>query len=258
LNRFIDYISKNLIPYQLCDNIQSIRQAQFEIINLIRPILETIRNILRNIILWNMVSPNKSIEPNPKVPNHPVIICLLCKHHPYQIGNFWIESIQSHEIGNECRTCQCSLDQHIQIDYIPEYEFLNNPSEYDRNQMKNMLDHLCYASAEFCHFLINVAGSSKNDPFLIGLVKMIAEEHYLSENFEPNYLNLQLVNDLKQFQNKYEQRKNDIAHNQKDTYLPDIYILINTIQEYSMVREQVVAAKKGRKIMMKQHEYEIS
>ena len=64
------------------------------------------------------------------------------------MGNFWVGSIPLHEIGNDCNTCECPLNQHIQIDYVPEYNFFNNSSVYDRNQLKIMLEHLCYSSAE--------------------------------------------------------------------------------------------------------------
>jgi hypothetical protein len=87
---------------------------------------------------------------------------------------------------------------------------------------------------------------------------MITEEKYITENFKPNYFNLQLVKDLEQLQNKYQQQKSDIGNNQFNTNLSNIYTLINTIQEYPMVHEQLVAAREGRKIIMKQHEYQVS
>jgi GTP-binding protein EngB required for normal cell division len=257
LKRFIDYIGNNLVTYRIRQDIQSIRHAQFEIVRIIRPMLETMRNILRNTVLWNMDSPNRSIELRPKVSNRLAKVCLLCKLLPHQIGNFWIGNRSLHETGNGCRTCSCPANQHIQIDYVIEYDYLNNSSKYNRNQMKILLDQLCHASVKFCDFLTHIACSIKDDPFLTGLVKMTAEENYLSENLKPNYLNLQLVNDLKQLQNKYQQRKSQIVHNQGDSNLSDIYTLINTVREYPMVREQVAAAKEGRKMMMKQHEFEV-
>ena len=67
MNRFIDYISENLVSYQFRHDFQSVRHAQIEATCMIRPILETMRNILRNTVLWNMDSPHKSIELRPKV-----------------------------------------------------------------------------------------------------------------------------------------------------------------------------------------------
>jgi hypothetical protein len=100
--------------------------------------------------------------------------------------------------------------------------------------------------------------STKDDPFSFGLIKMITEEKYITENFKPNYFNLQLVKDLEQLQNKYQQQKSDIGNNQFNTNLSNIYTLINTIQEYPMIRQQLDAAKEGRKINFKQHEYNVS
>jgi len=63
---------------------------------------------------------------------------------------------------------------------------------------------------------------------------------------------LQLVNDLKQLQNKYEQRKIDIVHHQENNNLLNVSILINTIREYPMVHEQVAAAWKNMNMIKEQ------
>ena len=76
---------------------------------------------------------------------------------------------------------------------------------------------------KFYNFLIHITRSETDDPFLIGLEKMIAEEIYLSENQKPNFLNLQLVDDLKQLRDRYEQRKNEIIRNPQNNDLSDIY-----------------------------------
>ena len=256
-NRYLDYICKHLLPCQIRADVQSTRHAQLEIVRITRPMLEAMRNILRNITLWNMESPNRSIELLPRVSNRLATVCLQCKSSPHRIGNFWVANRSLHDIDNECCTCRCSLDQHKHLDYILEYKFTNHRSRYSRNEMKNMLDQLCSASAQLYAFLLHLTPASEDDPFQLGLVKMIAEENDLSENVEPNYLNLQLVNDLKRLQNKYEQRKSGMAVNQENGNVVDIYALINTIQEYPMVREQIAAMKKGQQLMIKEHEYEV-
>ncbi|CAF2863857.1 unnamed protein product [Rotaria sp. Silwood2] len=52
--RLIRYIRKKLIPYNIPNNLESIRSAEIEIVQMIHPILETIRNMLRKIIRGKM------------------------------------------------------------------------------------------------------------------------------------------------------------------------------------------------------------
>jgi GTPase SAR1 family protein len=59
-NRFLQYICSELKPFPQ-ENWQSIDHAQFQINRLIRPILETTRNILRNIILLKEEPSNANV-----------------------------------------------------------------------------------------------------------------------------------------------------------------------------------------------------
>ncbi|CAF4494338.1 unnamed protein product, partial [Rotaria magnacalcarata] len=53
------------------------KHAQFTILGMVRPILETMRNILRNLLLKKFYSSALSIELHPKVLDHPITVCLL-------------------------------------------------------------------------------------------------------------------------------------------------------------------------------------
>ncbi|CAF3952338.1 unnamed protein product, partial [Rotaria sp. Silwood1] len=53
-NRLIGYICRYVTIYRIDNNLQSMKRAQFEIDDMVRPILEAIRNILRNYILYKM------------------------------------------------------------------------------------------------------------------------------------------------------------------------------------------------------------
>jgi hypothetical protein len=61
---------------------QSLKQA------LIRPILETMRNILRNMIVQTIDLPEQSIQLNPKLIHRLAARCLSCKPHVDQLGAF--------------------------------------------------------------------------------------------------------------------------------------------------------------------------
>ncbi|CAF4728124.1 unnamed protein product, partial [Rotaria magnacalcarata] len=70
-------------------------------------------------------------------------------------------------------------------------------------------------------------------------------------------LNTQLANDLRQLGKLYEERFNEIAQQRTPTKLSDLYNLMKNVTRFPVVREQIAVVKVGRKIMMKQHEYEI-
>ncbi|CAF4448042.1 unnamed protein product, partial [Rotaria sp. Silwood2] len=86
----------------------------------------------------------------------------------------------------------CSLDQHVTIDYALSYTRSNIISFDIQNTMiEKLLTTLSHASIEFAHFLIHTAYSTKDDPFLNGLVEMIAEETYTCEIKISNNFNKQ-------------------------------------------------------------------
>ncbi|CAF3444438.1 unnamed protein product [Rotaria sp. Silwood2] len=225
---------------------------------MIRPILEAMRNILRNLILYKMNSLKTLIELRPKVNDRPSTRCLKCKPSINLVGNFPIAYDRPHVVEKDCSSCDCPLNQHIPMYYMLEYECSRNDWTYSEREMIDLLHELCNASAEFAHFLMHIVCSTKDDPFLIGFVSMIIEENDMCNSQMSNCFNLQLVNDLRNLENKYEHRFNEILNHEKYKKLSDIYTLINTIGKYHIVRDQLAAVKVGQKIMMKQYEYKIS
>jgi len=232
------------------DGKQSIKHAELEIALLIRPMLETMRNILRNLILCKKNLPDQSISMCPKPLDYLAARCLSCKCDPIEVAQFWIIPDLPHKIRNDCLRCSCAYDQHIPINYILEYEACNDESNIEEeDSMIDMLDQLCNASVEFAHFLMYVADcSTKDDPFWIGLVQMIMDE---------NDFNLQLADELRIIQKKYEQKMSKRKQNKKNNELTMIYNLMHTIKEYHMIDEQMVAIKQTQETMMEQYEYEV-
>jgi hypothetical protein len=254
LNHLIDYLN----PCRMQGKYQSFKQAQFEIIPMIRPILETMRNILRNMIVQQMNLTRQFIQLNPKIIHRTATRCLSCKSHICRLGDFWIVTDDLHEIEETCYSCSCSLDQHILMDYQLEYELSDYVLDNNQYQMKDRLSELWYISAQFAFFLIHVARSTSDDSFCFYLTQMIDEENNLSLTQQPNYLNLQLVHNLKSLKTGYEKQFNDIKINHQYGTLPEIYKWIQTIQQYPMIREQMIAIKQGQEIIMKHYEYEVS
>lgn len=243
-NRLINYIRTNLVMYPKQGEWQSIKHAQFEITYMIRPILETMRNILRNIILQNIMSQNKSIELYPVVIHRSASVCLICKQEKIQIDKFWIIQDDPHEFQNTCLHCSCSPDHHIRIDYILNYKLVNTSSNYLQN---DILNRLCQASATFAYFFIHITRSMSEDRFQNGLTQMIIQE---------NDLNSQLTKELIKLQEIYEQNINRMKSNLEQIPLTHIYDLMNSISKIPMIKIQMDVIQRGREIMMKQHENE--
>ena len=89
-NRLITYIDTKLPVYVMKNGWQSSKHAQFEISSMIRPIFETIRNILRNRVLCKKNLSNELIELHPKPLHRTGTRCRSCKPNPQQVDKFWI------------------------------------------------------------------------------------------------------------------------------------------------------------------------
>jgi hypothetical protein len=120
--------------------------------------------------------------------------------------------------------------------------------------MNDMLQRLYFASAEFSHFLIHDARSTKENLFMLGLLQMIGEEKEICAEKQAHEMNLQLINELEKVRQKYEQKMHEVASNRDRKTLRIIYEQIKTIGSYPEIREQMVAIKQGQEAIMKQHE----
>ena len=243
--RLLEYIYTQLNIYPLQNEWQPNESAEVQISYMIRPILEAIRNILRNLILSKTDSPNKSIELHSEAIHQPTAFCLSCKRHPFPLNHFWILPDYPHACRNQCLTCPCEFDQHMSVDYLISYDTVNNSSHYPQSEMNDMLDQLCLASAEFATFLV-ATRSIKVDPFHVGLMRMIREEQHICAEKESKHLNLQLVNELEKLTAKYQEqmKQSQLNHKQFDSQV--ISERIKTIGSYPVIREQLTAIRQTR------------
>jgi GTP-binding protein EngB required for normal cell division len=255
--RLRDYIRRKLSACSIGDEHQSIKRAQLQITHMIRPILEAMRNIIRNGIIYATDSPNKWIQLKPRPLCRPAAFCFTCERDFTLEGNFWIACDDPHEIQKKCYSCDCDLSQHKLISYKLEYKYSNKSSSHREDDMKERLNLLRSASAEFAYFLTEIARSSKDDPFFIGMIEMIGEENGICESRKPNEMNLKLVKGLTRLLDKYEQRISDANSNQQHSKLSVIYEWIQTISEYPEVKIQLEAVRKTQEEIMKLYEYKV-
>ncbi|CAF3679093.1 unnamed protein product, partial [Rotaria sordida] len=112
-------MSIGIIPNEL----YSLKQAQLKINLMIRPMLESMRNILRNFILWDIGSCKISIKLHPQIIKNPTAICLKCSCEYFQVAEFWFKIDSLHVfINNKCQICQCDPSDHYPIDYELVYK----------------------------------------------------------------------------------------------------------------------------------------
>jgi len=115
--RFINLIKS--CPHYRMNTCHSIKHAQIMIISLIRPILETIRNILRNQILSQEENKQYSIEIQTQSISRPSYLCTICPFQTIRINIFPIvdHSVHQYQRTDECEQCRCEYSKHFPILY---------------------------------------------------------------------------------------------------------------------------------------------
>jgi GTP-binding protein EngB required for normal cell division len=177
-------VSKNLIQF-ICGEFepypqnqwQSIEHAQFSINQLIRPMLETMRNILRNINLLKGNSSKLLIKVCPIVVSQSSALCYKCPRIPQRFSDFWILPDAVHTFSNECKDCDCSKEKHVDVEYKLDYQLIEYEDAQSFENMKWNLEQLRMAILEFSQFYAYIIDTLKqNDPILSALKQIIAEE----------------------------------------------------------------------------------
>ncbi|CAF3092610.1 unnamed protein product [Rotaria sp. Silwood2] len=224
--RFRDFICHEVKPYRKNIEWQSIQEAQLQINLMIRPMLEAMRNILRNILLYET---NSSIKLSTTSIEQPAIICYTCNRTAYKFGHIWILLDCLHLLPNTCTS-----NEQSSTEYKLSYEFLNaqtNESIEILNEQKKLLYETC---TKLVRFLITTTQTKQEDPFLLGLVRMIKEEQYICQNYDQNNFNSQLVDKLTILKREYEQQFNQAYSNDENQMLSNVYELIISVNQIPM------------------------
>jgi GTP-binding protein EngB required for normal cell division len=253
----LDYICNSHLTYSVHDQLKSNIHAQLKIIHMIRPILETIRNILRNQILWNKDEKKNSIMLCPTAIKCPVTLCLLCERRTIEIANFSILLESPNKAQSKRRSCSCISSQRISIDYILKYKITENQENHDRKRMSNQLALLFNACTELAYFLQSITHSSNDNPFLVVLSRMIDDEKKICSDNKPTPFNVQLLDELETFKNKFESRMREMTTTPNNIELPIVYERIEMTRNYPGVQEQINAVEKSHSNMMKHYESKI-
>ncbi|CAF3794826.1 unnamed protein product [Rotaria sp. Silwood1] len=257
-NRLLHYICTKLSAHDMQGERQSIKQAQFQISYMIRPMLEAMRNNLRNSIMYEKDASSEQIILNPVILDRPGAACYTCKPDILQLGKFWIARHSAHEMRKICLSCSCAINQHTRIDYELDYTHSGKRSKYGKDETEKSINLLLEGSVKFAYFLKHIYCSSKDDPFWIGITQMISEENDLCRSQKSHEMNTILAKRLTELMLKFEERLDYLESNQDFDKLHKIYELIEKIHQNPLVQVQINATKLTREIIMKQYECEFS
>ncbi|CAF4448275.1 unnamed protein product [Rotaria sp. Silwood2] len=228
---------------------QSIKHAQFQIKNMIRPILETLRNHLRNIILYNS---NSCIKLQATHTKQSTMICYAYNRHPKNYGAIWIMPDHLHYSPD-----MCTSGEQKPIKYTLNYEFLNQKVDESIKELKSEHDNLYVTCAKFSYFLMKTSSNSKENPFLSDINRIIHEEKYICRTQTMNDLNRQLLNRLEELKIKYEEYLHTIKSSSDDLTLSGIYNLIKSTYKISMIKIQLNAINKYQQTLVLNNQHEV-
>lgn len=244
--RWLDSI-KSRPNYQM-NTWHSIKHAQIIITSLIRPILETIRHILRNKILSNTNNKQDSIEFQVESVSLPSYLCTTYPFKTIEINTFPMVDHSSYQYGKGDE-CQCEYNKHLPIFYQLKYN--SNPRQNHQFDSE-VSDCLIQGSVIFTHFFLNTSQTNE-DPFLPWLNLFIQEELFLCS--QQSSINKELYTQLIELKTDYENQLHKIKRKQEQINLDEIYQWIEKIEKIPMINQQTNAIKKSQLEMMQHHEH---
>lgn len=256
--RLVNCVITKLKSYVFDNTRESVSSAQMEINKMVRPILETMKNNLRHIILQNMKISNRSIQLTATAIERRIGRCFLCPKTEKVISRFCgfaIARNDAHEISKDCHQCNHKPSEHYFIDYVLNYEQLDTPLNLNEQEMEDKNAEFLQISVDFAYFLKHVARVMKEDFFLAGITSMEIEESELCRIEKSNTFNSKLRERLGQLCLRYENKMNEMARNSSQISLQDIYRHMQKIRTFPEISQQLDAAEESQRILTKEYEH---
>jgi hypothetical protein len=255
--RFLNLIKSR--PRYEMNKWHSMKHAQMMITLLVRPVLETIRNALRNLVLWDLGNKQHIIELKAQPISLPAWLCTACPDKATQIDNISIitHSIHYSRTSNECASGHCVLDKYLPVLYELNYHL--GSTKYVRFQLdtENMKDRLLHGSLIMTQFLLYIAHISKN-PFLPWFDLLVQEEQQIYREVTSSIFHVKLYNSIRNLKSKYEKGVNENRFDHDHISLDAIYGCIDEVLAYPSISEQMNAIKASQMKMMKSYEHDVS
>ena len=256
--QFIEYISKQLQPHKRSE-WRSLEHVQFMIEQLIRPMLESTRNILRNILLLKEKLSEIIIQLRPVAINQPSAICYRCERTPKRFLDFWILPDNLHTLSDTNNCCSCSRKRHINVSYSLEYDLVQCDPQQSFGQMQQSFDQLREAIIGFAQFYAYIVDSLKQeDALLAALERIIVEEKQIFEEKGRECFNPTLCSIFASLTEEYKKKRAASISISLPVDLPGLYELIESINKIDDVKEQMRAIKIYQKKHLQQYEKQVS
>ena len=229
-NRFLTYICSEIEPYYQKE-WQSIEHATFQIKQLFRPMMETMRTHLRNLIICESEQSLRMIEFHPKIVSQPSTICLECKVLDDYCG-FGILLDVLHILSEKC-DCGHDRAQHIDVSYRLEYHLSWNKNKSNVNEIKQKLERLQKMILQLQSYCTH-----QDDSFLSFLNYMIQQEKYIcEESTQTNDFNSKLLKNLKTFIK--ELKHCSLSSKENADNLEEIYQNIEAVFQIDEIKKQM-------------------
>jgi GTP-binding protein EngB required for normal cell division len=255
--RLLDFVKNRSI--QPFNKLHSIKHAELMITWLVRPILETIRNVLRNLVLKDMKDNKHTIEMEVQPLTRPASFCRTCPCDIIQIGDISIVKNSVHESRTlgECTTCHCNSNDHLPVFYELKHHLSDAKIVLNYLTMEKTKDRLVHNILKMSQFLIHIAHISQN-PFLSWFDLLVQEEQHANSKEERCLFHVKLYNIIFNLKKNYEKSLNENKFDQKYINLDAIYECIEEVLTYPMVAKQMKTISTCQMEMMKDQEYDVS
>jgi hypothetical protein len=231
--RFVNQIYLREIQKNIEQKWISIQQIKRDIIHLIRPVLEALRNISRNIILSDNESFKRSIQLISIPLDSPRSICYKFDRSYKTFGEFYIMLDYFHESSDQCE------NEHLTTNYELHYQFVEKKTDYSADDANDYQYGIVKACANFDYFLKNNDQANKDEPFLSGINRMVNEEKSICEREQSHHRNKKLHRRLEKLKEQYNKDLQAINSTDECLYLTSICSRIEGIKQMPMIYEQL-------------------
>ncbi|CAF1422807.1 unnamed protein product [Rotaria sp. Silwood1] len=175
-NRLFKYVSEELTSF-IDIEWHSSEPLHLKVNEIIRPTLEAMRNILRNIALLDEKKSKAQIKLKTVAVSQSSSICSECKRTPKEFNGMWILPDDLHLVPEMSSKCKCGHTKHINVNYKLEYETWHDVNQPSIMEMKSNFNKLKEVILELHHFYVYISSTPKqNDLLLIVLNQTIAQE----------------------------------------------------------------------------------
>ncbi|CAF3575182.1 unnamed protein product [Rotaria sp. Silwood1] len=258
-DRLLQYFCGSTLKPYLQNEWRSVEHAQFRISQLIRPMLETTRNLFRNLLLLERHQPIRLINLCPMALRRSSAICYSCERIRTSYSNFWIFQDDLHIVSDQCDKCKCARQNHVEVDYDLQYELSNDMERQSSPNMNESAEQLKITIIEFAQLYANSKSiSSQTDPILFALKRMIAEEKQFCCENDSTCLNPFLYDKLRNFREEYKQAQETSILTDSSIDLSNIYESIENISTIYEIEKQMSLIKQKKESFMITHERELS